>query len=102
MRDNVADKINEGTAGADHVGSGGTDKGTAPRLPLPHDRDEAADQQRKEIEPVIEQAQKDIARGLTDTDRRGDAAQKFDDKFGPRREHGTPQTKDQVRSDGTE
>ena len=88
----MADDSNEGIAGADLVGSGGTDKGTAPRLPLPHDRDEAADQQDTEVEPVIEQAQKDVARGLIDTDRRGDAAQKFDDKFGPRREHGTPRT----------
>ena len=79
-------------SGAIDAGSGGTDKGTTPRLPLPHDRDETADQQGKETEPVIDQAQKDVARGLTDTDRRGDAAQTFDDRFGPRREHGTPRT----------
>ena len=78
------------TTQVEDSGSGGTDKGTAPCLPLPHDRDEAADQTATEIEPVMEQAKKDISRGLTDTDRRGDAAEKFDDRFGPRREHGTP------------
>ena len=88
----MADSSTKDITRVDSAGSGGTDQGTAPRLPLPHDRDEAADQQGKATEPVIEQAQKDIARGLTDTDRRGDAAQKFDDKFGPRLEHGTPRT----------
>ena len=89
----MADNTSKDTTRVDDAGSGGgTDNGTAPRLPFPHDRDEAADQQAKEIDPVIEQAKKDISRGLADTDRRGDAAEKFDDRFGPRREHGTPRT----------
>ena len=88
----MADNTKRSTTPVENSGSGGTDKGTAPRLPLPHDRDEAADQPASEIEPVMEQAKKDVSRGLTDTDRRGDAAEKFDDRFGPRREHGTPRT----------
>ena len=86
----MADNQRHDTTRIGNAGSGGTGNGTAPRLPAPHDRDEAADQQGKDPEPVIEQAQKDISRALVDTDRRADAAQTFDDKFGPRREHGTP------------
>ena len=66
------------------------DTDTGPRLPLPHDRDEAADREGHPPEPVIEQAGKDVARGLQDTDLRGTAADNFDRKFGPRKAHGTP------------
>jgi hypothetical protein len=36
---------------------------------LPHERDESTDSQSGDHQPVIEQAGKDIARGLVDTDR---------------------------------
>jgi hypothetical protein len=39
----------------------------APRLP--HEHDESSDSQKDEPDPVIEQAHKDIERGLVDTDR---------------------------------
>ena len=83
---------NSGNDGSpvDRDGKGGTDNATKPRLPLPHDRDEAADQQGHPVEPVIEQAGKDVEQGLKDTDLRGTAAEKFDRKFGPRDGHGTP------------
>lgn len=89
MTTKAPDSGNDTTAGHSK-GTGGIGKGTAPRLPLPSDRDEAADQQGHPIEPVIEQAGKDLENGLRDTDLRGTAAEKFDQKFGPRKGHGTP------------
>ncbi|HEX5125223.1 MAG TPA: hypothetical protein VFW00_00650 [Rhodocyclaceae bacterium] len=38
---------------------------------LPHERDESSDSQTAPIQPVIEQAQKDIAEGKQDTDLHG-------------------------------
>lgn len=36
---------------------------------LPHERDESADNQAGPVSPVIEQARRDVERGLKDTDR---------------------------------
>lgn len=42
---------------------------TDPAKRLPHERDESRDSQDSEPRPVIEQARKDVERGLKDTDR---------------------------------
>ena len=65
-----------------------TGTNTKPRLPLPHDRDESAADSGHPKDPVIEQAGKDVDRGLRDTDLRDKAGEAFDRKFGPRREGG--------------
>ena len=65
-----------------------TGSNTKPRLPLPHDRDESAAEERHPKDPVIEQAGKDVGRGLRDTDVRGEVGAVFDRKFGPRRKGG--------------
>ena len=57
------------------------------RLALPHERDEDTDMTDGEVDPVIEQAAKDIARGLVDTDMRAtpglDAEKRLRDVPGP-------------------
>ena len=57
------------------------------RLALPHERDEDTDMTDGEVDPVIEQAARDIARGLVDTDMRAtpglDAQQRARDVPGP-------------------
>ena len=67
------------------VSQAATETGTAtkPRLPLPHDRDESASEETRPPEPVMEQAGKDLARGLRDTDLRGAAAGNFDRRWAP-------------------
>jgi hypothetical protein len=56
-------------------------------LQLPHERDENAEMTGGEIRPVIQQAGKDLERGLVDTDMRAtpglDAAQRERDVTGP-------------------
>jgi hypothetical protein len=88
----VTNKPQGDTTRDGNAGSGGTDKATRPRLPLPSDRDQAADQQGHPVEPIIEQARKDVTSGQKDTDLRGTAAEKFDAKNGARLKHGTPRT----------
>lgn len=39
-------------------------------LALPHERDQAVDMTEDKIDPVIDQAQKDLRQGLEDTDKR--------------------------------
>ena len=45
--------------------------GAVPRLP--HERDESSDSQQGGVRPVIEQARRDLERGVVDTDRGGPA-----------------------------
>ncbi len=46
-------------------------EGAVPRLP--HERDESSDSQQGGVRPVIEQARRDLERGVVDTDRGGPA-----------------------------
>lgn len=59
----------------------------APRLP--HERDESADSQTSNPQPVIEQARQDVERGLVDTDRGPVLDQLYHDRV---RDPGTGET----------
>ena len=50
----------------------------APALPLPHERDEAPGATRSVPQPAIDQAARDLGRGLVDTDERGKAKDVFE------------------------
>jgi hypothetical protein len=58
---------------------------TTPQLPLPHERDESTRRKAHPAEPVIEQAQRDVAQGQQDTDLRSNAAEIFDRRWTRRR-----------------
>ena len=54
-------------------------------LPLPHERDETTRRKAHPADPAVEQAQRDLAAGQQDTDRRGDAAEVFDRRWAGRK-----------------
>jgi len=55
--------------------------GPDPELPLPHERDENAEEQRHPGDPKIEQAHDDLNRGLLDTEAREKATMTFNRRW---------------------
>ena len=55
--------------------------GPHPELPLPHERDENAEEQRHPADPKIEQAHDDLKRGLRDTEVREKATDAFNRRW---------------------
>ncbi len=69
--------------------------GSAPRLP--HERDESSDSHASEPREVMKQAQRDVERGLVDTDRGPVMDKLYEDKVRP----AGGKTRDRAAPDGT-